>query len=169
MAVSAMQGRGPRILRGGLRLAPTQFEADTEPPRDPSESFPGHRLTRLVRSDSDLRVGCQGRSEACRGSHCARGCSIGASRDLRWLHIGEASGAVNRTSPFTHSRKFVCKILEREPSERSPDSVRCSSADSAPPATRTSSNGVAFRKCTRPAKRSASSPLDRCSYRHALR
>ena len=98
-----------RPCRGGDRGAcgvvparpPRQFGADAEPPRDPSESFPGHRSTRLVRSDSDLRVGYQGRSEACRGSHCARGCSIGASRDLRWLRIGEASGAVNRTSPFT--------------------------------------------------------------------
>jgi hypothetical protein len=37
-----------------------------------------------------------------------------------------------RTSSFTHSRKFVCKILEREPSELRPDLVRCNSAGSSP-------------------------------------
>jgi hypothetical protein len=39
---------------------------------------------------------------------------------------------MRRTSSFTHSRKFVCKILEREPSELRPDLVRCNSAGSSP-------------------------------------
>jgi hypothetical protein len=86
-------------------------EQNAETRRDPSEFFPGHRSARLVRSDSDLRVGCEGRSEACRGSHYARGSSLGASRGLRWLPIGEASDAVNRTSPFTHSAKFAPRIV----------------------------------------------------------
>jgi hypothetical protein len=98
---------------------PSRQEQNAETSRDPSESFPDHRSARLVRSDSGLRVVCEGRSETCRGSHYARGGLIGASQGLRWLPVGEASDAVKRTSPFTHSAKFARSARRRPRLRRS--------------------------------------------------
>jgi len=109
-------------------------EQNVETSRDPSESFPSHRSARLVRSDSDLRVGCEGSSETCRSSHYARGGLIGASRGLRWLPIGGASEAVNRTSPFTHSAKFKSRFLHE--ARPGPHSGRFSGVPRRRPSTR---------------------------------
>jgi hypothetical protein len=92
---------------GDLRLDPAAQERDAKTPRDSSGLFAGHRLTRLLRRETDLLVNRQGRFEACRGSLFAWGELLDASQRLHWLPIGEASDAIRRTSPFTPSAKFV--------------------------------------------------------------
>ena len=79
--------------------------------RDTSESHPGRPLGQFGRVKRVPGVGRCGRSEADRDPYLVlRGLSDAPYRLPRPTN-GEASNAIHRTSPFTHSAKFVPKIL----------------------------------------------------------
>jgi hypothetical protein len=74
--------------------------------RDTSESHPGRPLGQFGRVKRVPGVGRCGRSEADRDPYLVLRGLWGAPYRLRRPTNGEASNAIHRTSPFTHSRKL---------------------------------------------------------------
>ena len=101
---SAMKGGG-RGAQGGAVCAPTHLPARAER-WDSLGPFGAFRKS-SVDSVSTQRYGLTGGTpRTIRSLQRLPFCMGSATRRLRLLPIGEASDAVHRTSPFTHSRKF---------------------------------------------------------------